>query len=65
MIVSYSIMNLKSGIWTKTPSFNTGIYKGDLRIDPAPRWNHKNNKILVSGLDKNKVRQLFVLNLEY
>ena len=61
----YSIMNLKSGIWTKTPSFNTGIYKGDLRIDPAPRWNHKNNKILVSGLDKNKVRQLFVLNLEY
>ena len=44
---------------------NTGIYKKDLRIDPAPRWNHDNNKILVSGLDKNGIRQLFVMSVDY
>lgn len=61
----YSIMNLKTGAWVKTPSFETGDYKKDLRIDPAPRWNHNNNQILVSGLDKNKIRQLFVISVHY
>ena len=61
----YSLMNLKTGDWVNTPIFNTGIYKKDLRIDPAPRWNHDNNKILVSGLDKNGIRQLFVMSLDY
>ena len=61
----YSLMNLKTGDWVNTPSFNTGIYKKDLRIDPAPRWNHDNNKILVSGLDKNGIRQLFVMSVDY
>ena len=61
----YSLMNLKSGNWAKTPSFNTGIYKKILRIDPAPRWNHDNNEILVSGLDENGIRQLFVISIKY
>ena len=60
----YSIMNLETGTWVKTPSFNTGIYKKDLRIDPAPRWNHQNNQVLVSGLDENGIRQLFVLFID-
>ena len=57
-------MNQKSGIWVNTPNFYTGIYKKDLRIDPAPRWNHNNNEILVSGLDKNGIRQLFVISVK-
>ena len=61
----YSIMNLKTGAWVKTPSFVTGDYKKDLRIDPAPRWNRNNNQILVSGLDNNKIRQLFVISIDY
>ncbi len=60
----YSLLNLKSGAWVKTPSFDTGIYKKDLRIDPAPRWNHENNQILVSGLDNKKIRQLFVISID-
>ena len=60
----YSIMHLETGSWVKTPSFNTGIYKKDLRIDPAPRWNHQNNQVLVSGLDENGIRQLFVLFID-
>ena len=59
----YSILNLKSGVWAKTPSFDTGTYKKDLRIDPAPRWNHDNNQVLVPGLDKNGVRQLFIISI--
>ena len=61
----YTVMNLKTGEWINTPSFDTGIYKKDLRIDPAPRWNHQNNQILVSGLDKSGIRQLFVIQLDY
>lgn len=60
----YTLMNLNSGDWIKTPTFKTGIYKKDLRIDPAPRWNHDNNQILVSGLDQNGIRQLFVIKIE-
>ena len=59
----YTILNLRSGTWVKTPSFDTGIYKKDLRIDPAPRWNHDNNQVLVSGLDKRGIRQLFIISI--
>ena len=59
----YTILNLRSGAWVKTPSFDTGIYKKDLRIDPAPRWNHDNNQVLVSGLDKRGIRQLFIISI--
>ena len=61
----YTIFNLESGEWVKTPSFDTGFYKKDLRIDPAPRWNHENNQILVSGLDKNGIRQLFIISIHH
>ena len=61
----YSILNLKSGEWIKTPSFNTGNYEKDLRIDPAPRWNHDNNQILVSGLNNDGIRQLYTISLLY
>jgi hypothetical protein len=60
---NYTIFDLKSGEWEKTPEFNTGVYKKDLRIDPAPRWNRESNQILVSGLDKNGIRQLFIISL--
>ena len=59
----YSILNLKSGAWVRTPSFDTGFYKKDLRIDPAPRWNHESNQVLVSGLDVNGTRQLFIISI--
>ena len=59
----YTILNLKTGEWIETPSFTTGIYKKDLRIDPAPRWNHNSNQILISGLDENDIRQLFIMSI--
>lgn len=60
----YTILNLKTSEWVETPSFKTGVYKKDLRIDPAPRWNHDNNQILVSGLDQNGIRQLFIMSIK-
>ncbi len=59
----YSILNLKSGVWVKSPPFDTGDYKKDLRIDPAPRWNHDNNQLLVPALDENGTRQLFIISI--
>jgi hypothetical protein len=61
----YSILNLKTGEWVKTPPFDTGKYKKDLRIDPAPRWNHDNNQLLVPGLDENGNRQLFIISIHH
>jgi hypothetical protein len=61
----YSILNLKTGAWVKTPPFDTGKYKKDLRIDPAPRWNNDNNQLLVPGLDENGNRQLFIISIHH
>ena len=36
---------------------------GDIRIDPAPRWNWTNDAILVPGIDKNGTRQIFVIKV--
>ena len=58
----YSLLNLKTGVSLKTPSFDTGVYSKDLRIDPAPRWNHDSNQVLVSGLDSKGIRQLFIMS---
>ena len=36
----------------------------DVRIDPAPRWNRTNDKILTPGLDKNNRRQMFLIEIK-
>ena len=37
--------------------------KGDIRIDPAPRWNRTSDTLLVPGLTENGTRQMFMLRL--
>ncbi|MBT3444538.1 MAG: hypothetical protein HN443_05815 [Flavobacteriaceae bacterium] len=59
----YTILKFKISEWVKTPSFRRGVHKKDLRIDPAPRWDHDNNQILISGLDENGIRQLFIMSI--
>ena len=59
----HTILKLKTSEWVETPSFRRGVRKKDLRIDPAPRWDHKNNQILISGLDENGIRQLFIMSI--
>jgi len=59
----YTIISLSDGRWVRTAGISKGIYKDDIRIDPAPSWNRQNNQILVSGITDNGTRQLFIISL--
>ena len=41
-----------------------GDYLGNIRIDPAPRWNRTNDAILVPGISENKTRQMFMIEVK-
>lgn len=60
----YVIFDRMTGIHLKSPAFSRGPYtKGELRIDPAPRWNRTNDAVLVPGWTEQGTRQLFVIKL--
>ena len=46
------------------PLHDKGQYGGDIRIDPAPRWNRTNDAILVPGISKNGTRQIFMIRVK-
>ncbi|MDB4474799.1 hypothetical protein N9023_07305 [Opitutaceae bacterium] len=60
----YAVYHRPTGAFRRSPGISKGDYSGDVRIDPAPRWNRTNDKILVPGLDQNNRRQLFVIEIE-
>jgi hypothetical protein len=49
----------------QTRGFSIGDFlSGELRIDPAPRWNRDSSKILFGAFDpKSETRQLFLLKI--
>ena len=59
----YAVFRRTDGAYGRSEGLNRGAYQGDIRIDPAPRWNRTNNAILVPGLAKNETRQIFVLRV--
>jgi hypothetical protein len=59
----YSIYRRSDGAFNRSEGIDKGAYSGDIRIDPAPRWNRTNNAILVPGIDKNGTRQMFVIKI--
>ena len=59
----YNIVRLSDGKWTRTTGINKGKYSGDVRIDPAPRWNRENNQILVQGIADDGTEQLFIITI--
>lgn len=63
--ITYVVMRLADGAYVRSEPFDRGPYtKGDLRTDPAPRWNRASNAILVPGWTEDGTRQLFVLKVE-
>ena len=60
----YSIYRLSDGAYVRSAGISKGSYSGDIRIDPAPRWNRTNDAILVPGIDKNGTRQMFVIKVD-
>ncbi|MCK5464770.1 MAG: hypothetical protein KAI95_17200, partial [Bacteroidales bacterium] len=59
----YTIYRWSDGEFVKSKGINKGSYSGDIRIDPAPRWNRTNDAILVPGIAKDNTRQMYVIKI--
>jgi len=59
----YTFLRRSDGASLVSPGIDKGEYSGDIRIDPAPRWNRSNDAILVPGIADNKTRQMFVIRI--
>ncbi len=59
----YSIFRPSDGAFARSEGIDKGQYGGDIRIDPAPRWNRTNDAILVPGISKNGTRQIFMIRI--
>lgn len=62
--IKYIVMRRADGAKVTSPLFSRGPYqRGELRIDPAPRWNRDATQILVPGMTEDGTRQLHLLKL--
>jgi len=59
----YAVYRRSDGAFKRSEGIDKGAYSGDIRIDPAPRWNRTNDAILVPGITENKTRQMFVIRV--
>ena len=59
----YSVYRRSDSTSVRSNGIDKGAYLGDIRIDPAPRWNRTNDAILVPGIDENGKRQMFVIRV--
>jgi len=59
----YSIFRRSDGAFVRSLPMKKGSYRGDIRIDPAPRWNRTNDAILAPGLADDGTRQMFVIRV--
>ena len=59
----YSIYRIRDGIFVRSEGIDKGNFSGDIRIDPAPRWNRNSNSLLVPGIAPNGTRQMFVIRI--
>ncbi|MBT3594721.1 MAG: hypothetical protein HN505_02005 [Verrucomicrobia bacterium] len=60
----YVIYRRSDGAYSRSAGFDKGSFAGDIRIDPAPRWNRTSDAILVPGIADNQTRQLFVIKIK-
>ena len=60
----YAVYRRSDGAFVRSEGIDKGDYLGDIRIDPAPRWNRTNDAILVPGISENKTRQMFVIQIK-
>ena len=63
--VQYVLFRRSDSLTLKSQVFSRGPYqKGELRIDPAPRWNRSDNTILIPGMTQDGTRQLHLLRIQ-
>ena len=60
----YVLLRRSDGASVRSRAFSRGPYqRGELRIDPAPRWNRTNDAILVPGYTEDETRQMFIIRI--
>lgn len=60
----YVIHNRVSGLTYRAGGFDLfGRVSGDVRCDPAPRWNRTGDALLIPGMTEDGTRQMFLLRL--
>jgi len=59
----YTVYRRSDGSFSRSEGIHKGSYSGDIRIDPAPRWNRTNDMILVPGIAENGTRQMFMIRV--
>lgn len=60
----YVIHNRRTGRIYRAGGYDLyGRVSGDLRCDPAPRWNRTGDRLLIPGMTEDGKRQLFLLRL--
>ncbi|MHC4329859.1 MAG: hypothetical protein ACYSWW_17220 [Planctomycetota bacterium] len=59
----YAVYRRSDGAFIRSMGIDKGAYSGDIRIDPAPRWNRTNDAILIPGIAENRTRQMFILRV--
>jgi hypothetical protein len=59
----YTVYGRSDGEYAHSEGVYKGAFDGDIRIDPAPRWNRTNNTLLVPGITENNTRQMFVIHI--
>jgi len=61
---TYVVVRRTDGLALRSEPFGRGPYRrGELRIDPAPRWNRRGNALLVPGMTPDGTRQLHVMRI--
>ncbi len=60
----YAVYRRSDGAHIRSVGLDKGSYDGDIRIDPAPRWNRTSDAILVPGIAGDGTRQMFVIRVE-
>lgn len=59
----YDVFCRITGAHARSKGLARGSYRGDIRIDPAPRWNRDGTALLVPGIAENGTRQMFKMSL--
>jgi hypothetical protein len=59
----YAIYRRSDGAFVRSVGIDKGSYSGNIRIDPAPRWNRTNDAILVPGIARDKTRQMSIIRI--
>ena len=64
--VYYIVHNRRTGETLRSAGYDLyGRVSGDLRCDPAPRWNRTGDRLLIPSMMEDGTRQMFVMRMPW